>query len=336
MKTLLRIDASARTLGSHSRGLADHFQALWAQAHPGGRVVGRDLARDPVPHLDEATVAAFQGAERSGAAGSVALSEGLIEELRSVDEVLISSPLYNFALPSTLKAYLDHVVRVGRTVVRKGDGFAGLLSGKSAVVITARGGPAGAASADDFQTPYLRAILDFIGISPVRTVVLDGTADEAVRSQRVAAARAQIERIFAAPAEPEWVGPFTGDDREEIRALRAGQAAAIQRGDAEGYARLCTDDILLMVPAHDIVSGRERFLACETELFRRGRFASFVKTPERIERSGDLAVEVGRQEILSTQGDGGGVFSARQKYTHVFRKTPQGWRFSVLMSNSSG
>jgi len=339
MRTLLRIDASARVAGSQSRGLADHFQERWSAAHPDGRVIVRCLARDPVPHLDTATIAAFHAApppDEGRGAAAAALSDSLIAELESADDMLVSSALYNLGLPSVLKAYFDYVVRSGRTFIMDGGGYRGLLSGKSAFVVAARGGVPSPGQADDFQTPYLRAILSFVGIASIEVIPLDGTAaEEPVRSQCEQNARAHVDRLFARPSEPAWIGAFTSQDRREIGALRAAQAAAIERGDAEAYGQICSDDIALMIPGRDIISGRERFVACEQALFRSSRFASFRKTPERVERSGDLAVETGRQEVTTAgTSDAAGVSAARQKYTHVFRRTAEGWRFAVLMSNA--
>ncbi|WP_437975320.1 NAD(P)H-dependent oxidoreductase [Sorangium sp. So ce295] len=338
MKRLLRIDASARTQGSISRSVADYFQVRWTESNPGGRVIVRDLARYPVPHLDAATIAAFLATPPPSGGPppeGLVLSDALIDELSSADHLLISSPLYNLTLPSTLKAYFDHVIRNDRTFAQVEGRYVGLLTSKSASVVTARGGVASPAAEDELQTRTLRAILAFIGVTKVDVISLEGmSGDEATRSRRVACARAEIDRLFASPGEPVCLGPFTEEDRRQIGGLRAAQAAAIQRGDAEAYAALCTDDIQLLIPGHEVVSGRERFLACEAELFRSASFASFRKTPERIERSGDLAVEVGRQEVAMRRGGAAGVFAARQKYTHVFRRTAQGWRFAVLMSNA--
>ncbi len=98
MPTLLRIDASARSEGSHTRALADRFLAGWRARHPDGAVIRRSLADEPVPHLTEETILAFQaGASAGGPAG---LSDVLIDELRRADHLLISSPLYNLNVPS--------------------------------------------------------------------------------------------------------------------------------------------------------------------------------------------------------------------------------------------
>jgi len=83
-----------------------------------------------------------------------------------------------------------------------------------------------------------------------------------------------------------------------------------------------------------MVSGRAQFLSTEKKLFETASFSTFVKYPEKIERSGDRVIEIGRQNVTMEKNDEeGGVFSARQKYMHVFRLTPQGWRYAVLMSN---
>lgn len=331
MPHLLRIDASVRVSGSRSRQLADHFEARWMHDLPERRVTRRDLAVRPPPHLDEATIDAFGG--RLGRRDLTSLSEELVAELLGADEVLISTAMYNFGPPSPLKAYLDHVVRSERTFRADEGGYAGLLAGRRAVVIVARGGVAQPDVADDFLTGYLRSILAFVGLGPIETIVVDGTAtDGADLERRMTRARGELDCVLAADRIP-WLGPFTPEDRDAIAALRLGQAAAIERGDADAYAALCTDDVVLMIPGHALVSGRAAVLEAERRLFQAARFAGFRKTPARIERQGDLAVELGRQEVTSS-ALGTGVFAARQKYMHVFRRTSAGWRFAALMSNA--
>ena len=129
----------------------------------------------------------------------------------------------------------------------------------------------------------------------------------------------------------QWIGNFTAEDQKEIGLLRSGQAAAVEQGDADAYVRLCADDVHSMLPGHDIIAGRDRFHAFQSTLFRAARFDGLRKYPLRVERSGDLAVEVGRQEIRASTG----TFAKRQKYTHVMRKSAEGWRFVILMSNGS-
>lgn len=137
------------------------------------------------------------------------------------------------------------------------------------------------------------------------------------------------------PAElPLWQGDFSEQDKHDIEQLRAGQAAAIVAGDASAYAALCSDDIQLLIPARELVSGKAAFLQVEQALFRNARFTSFEKQPALVVRSGDLAYEVGVQQVkMANQAEAAGVYSARQKYTHIFRCTSLGWRFAVLMSN---
>ncbi|MFO0775724.1 MAG: NAD(P)H-dependent oxidoreductase [Nitrospiraceae bacterium] len=202
MNTLLRIDASARIEGSHSRSLADYFLLCWNRAHSNTRVVVRDLAIAPIPHLSHATIAAFStqsGSTQTDSLNSIALSDVLIAELRAADHLLVSSPLYNFNAPSTLKAYIDHIVRWGQTFTTDQQGYTGLLSGRTATVLTARGGvsPAGEPDGLDMQGPFLHAVLRFIGFDRVDLVALEGTNNETGDfAARLDRARAQIDHLI--------------------------------------------------------------------------------------------------------------------------------------------
>lgn len=318
MDTLLRIDCSLRAGGSYSRRLADRFETCWREAHPGGRRIARDLGVEPVPHLDAASH------PRLKEAGGI--SDRLIDELEAADGLLIACPVYNFGIPSSLKAWFDHVVRPGRTVTVTPQGYAGLMTGKEAIVMLAQGAeePAGA---EGPVAAHLRALLAFIGIDAVEVVGLDGTAGPAEdAARRLEEALERVDRIRSSPA---WLGDFTAEDRRQIDALRDGQARAIEAGDAAAYAGLCAGDVRLMLPGSDLVAGVGALRAAETLMFAATTFTSFRKTPERIRRSGDLAVETGRQDVGTGRG------TSRQKYLHVMRRTPEGWRFTVLMSNAS-
>jgi ketosteroid isomerase-like protein len=112
---------------------------------------------------------------------------------------------------------------------------------------------------------------------------------------------------------------------------------AILRGDAEAYAENCTDDILLMLQGFDVVVGLQAFIECESRLFQETRFEAMRQVPLRVERHGNLAVEVGRQEITAASDSAVRTesFKAKRKYCHVLRRTSDGWRFAVLMSNNS-
>lgn len=303
--------------------------------------MSRDLAARQVPHLNQATLAAFAGVAPAVEWGesSAMLSEELITELSMADEVVIASPVYNFNTPSTLKAWADHVVRAGRTFAADEGGFRGLLGGKAACIITARGGldPRQA----DCQGAFLQALFRFMGFERVEWIALEGTmADAEHLATEMERAKQEVEAWFQPaallPDGIEWQGVFSARDRAEITALRAAQARVITKGDADGYAELCAEDITLMLQGREIVRGRAAFLECETALFRAARFRSIRQMPLRVEREGMLAVETGVSEV-ELEGDSAesANYRARRKYTHVLRKTEAGWRFAVLMSNNS-
>lgn len=302
----------------------------------------RDLGATQLPHLSNSTIAAFTagvGTSNMASDPVVTLSDLLIAELNAADEVVVSSPLYNFGPPTPLKAYLDHVVRFGHTFTQNENGYQGMLRGKSVCLLTACGGVAGA----DFQGPLLQTVFRFIGFERVEWIALEGTSlGDGQLPQNLAHAQAQINTWFEPASQSlendqiEWRGDFSTQDRMEINALRATQVRAIVAGDAAAYAELCADDVLLMLQGHDLVSGRDRFLECETALLQGTRFITMQQFPLRVERQGLLAIETGRQEVL-TAANAIHVesFKARRKYLHVLRKTPAGWRFAMLTSNNS-
>jgi uncharacterized protein (TIGR02246 family) len=336
MTTLLRLDASARIDNSISRMLADQYQYLWQKQNSDGNIIYRDLTINIIPHLSSETIEAFHS---EGEISSMAtkLSDQLIQELKDADQVLISSPLYNLSLPSTLKSYFDHVVRSGLTFKVQQDNYNGLLKNTSAVIVTTRGGLSSPAVTDDFQKDYLKQILSFMGITDIKIISTEGTAlAEPERAQHISLAEQQISDIFNKKITFTWNGHFSTSDQQEINSLRNEQAQSIVNGDAQFYADLCTEDVTLMIPGQDIIYGRTQFLQTEQALFNSNSFCSFKKKPESIERHGDIAIELGRQEITMTNStSNNGVFSSKQKYMHVFRLTQLGWRYASLMSNPS-
>jgi FMN-dependent NADH-azoreductase len=202
MTRLLRIDASSRTDDSYSRQLTDQFLDHWFQAHPDDELVVRDLVRYPVPHIAQETITGFYTpAEQfsDGLRQATALSDELITELKAADLVLISTPMYNFTLPSALKAWVDHVVRIGHTFSFSPDsGFAGLLQDKRAVVVTASGAAFSSETMQpmDFLTPYLKTLLGFLGFQKVDVITLEGTTiDEAALTRSQATAQEQIRQL---------------------------------------------------------------------------------------------------------------------------------------------
>jgi len=202
MKTLLQIQSSIFSDGGQSSRLAERFVAAWRASNPGGKVIVRDLAKEPVPHLDAARFAAFvaKPEERTPEQQAVVdYSDALIGELKRADVVVLGLPMYNFGLPSTLKAYFDHVGRAGETFKYTEKGPAGLLTGKKVYVFAARGGMY-AGTPNDTQTPFIRTFLSFIGMDDIEFVYAEGLAiSEASKEKGIARAQAAIDAL----AEPQ-------------------------------------------------------------------------------------------------------------------------------------
>lgn len=199
MKTLLEIRSSLFADQGESSRLADAYVAAWRASHPHGRVVVRDLGAVPVPHLDAARVGAFAATKDRTAAQQavVDLSDQLIAELKAADVVVLGVPMYNFGIPSTLKAWIDHVARAGITFRYTESGPLGLVTGKRVVVFASRGGYY-AGTARDTHTAYLRDILGFLGMDDVEFVYAEGLARGAEqKAAALDAARTAITRIAA-------------------------------------------------------------------------------------------------------------------------------------------
>jgi FMN-dependent NADH-azoreductase len=176
MKTLLQLNSSLFSGKGQSSQLADKFVAQWAASNPGSEVITRDLAAEPIPHLDAERFGAFlaKAEDRTEDQQAVAaLSDRLISELRNADVIVLGVPMYNFGIPSQLKAYFDHVARAGVTFRYTENGPVGLLTGKKAYVFAARGGMY-AGTARDTQSGYVRDFLSFIGIDDVEFVYAEG------------------------------------------------------------------------------------------------------------------------------------------------------------------
>ncbi|EDM70567.1 (Acyl-carrier protein) phosphodiesterase [Roseobacter sp. AzwK-3b] len=191
---ILRIDASARAQGSVTRDLTGRITALWPAAH----VLHRDLAANPLPHLTEDWVSAnfTPHANRTAAQEkALALSDSLIDELRAADTLVIGLPVYNFGVPSALKAWIDHVARAGVTFRYTETGPEGLLTGKRAILAMASGGTQAGAEID-YASTYMRHILGFVGITDVTVVAADQLALDADAS--LARALDQIGELQAA------------------------------------------------------------------------------------------------------------------------------------------
>ena len=181
MPTLLQLDSSPLA-SSVSRELTREFVTNWKKAHPGGRVIVRDLAANPAQPVDQAWI---YGAHTAADAlqpeqkALLAYSEECIAELEQADEYVIGVAMHNFSIPSVLKLWIDQVVRGGRTFAYGPNGPKGLLSGKKATILAATGGVYQAGTpyaALNFIDPYLSTILGFIGITDLTFVTAGGTA----------------------------------------------------------------------------------------------------------------------------------------------------------------
>jgi len=175
MAHLLRIDSSALSQESHSKSLANFFTSLWQQ-NLNGTLTQVDLSQNPPPHIDEKRVHAMYTPESERTdeqKASLQLSDYYISQLKQADELLIDVPMYNFSIPSTLKAYIDHVVRAGLTFSYGENGPQGLLTNiQKATIIIASGGDYTHPPMNqmDFVTPYLKTILNFIGIETIHFI----------------------------------------------------------------------------------------------------------------------------------------------------------------------
>jgi len=170
MPTLLAIGVSPRYEFSTSRKLTALFVEKWKLAHPGGEVIDRDLIKTNLPFVDLPWIGgAFTPPEQHSpeSVAAIKVSNDLVAELQSVDHVVIGTPMYNFSIPAVLKAYIDHIVRVGVTVTPDN---VGLLTGKKATVILASGGdfsPGSPVEGYNQASGYLRQVLGYIGITDI-------------------------------------------------------------------------------------------------------------------------------------------------------------------------
>jgi FMN-dependent NADH-azoreductase len=181
MPTLLHIDVSPRGDSSISRQLSAAAVGIWKEKNPGGKVIERDLTKTRMTFVDlDWIVGAFStpDAQTDSHKRALAISDELIGELLQADQIIIGTPMYNFAVPAVLKAWIDHVVRAGKTFRYGDSGPEGLAAGRKVIVAVASGGSYDAASgleAYNYEIPYLRHILGFIGITDVKFVQAGGT-----------------------------------------------------------------------------------------------------------------------------------------------------------------
>ncbi len=199
--TLLQINASLNNGNGQSSQLANQFVAAFRKRHPDAKIVVRDVAAaDPVPHLDAERFGAFTTKPEQRNArqrAMVAYSDALIDELRQAEMIVLGLPMYNFGVPSQLKAYFDHIARAGVTFNYTEKGPVGQLTGKKVYVFATRGGLY-AGTPMDTQTRYVRDFLGFIGMSDVEFVYAEGLAvSPQSREAGLAKAVAEIARLAA-------------------------------------------------------------------------------------------------------------------------------------------
>jgi FMN-dependent NADH-azoreductase len=198
--TILQIKSSLFSSDGQSSRLSDQLVAALRDQNPAAGLIVRDLAREPVPHLDAARFGALLAKphERTPEQQAVvAYSDALIDELRRADTIVLGLPMYNFGVPSQLKAWFDHIARAGVTFKYTDKGSVGLLAGKNAYVVAARGGVY-AGTPSDTQSAYVRDFLAFLGIADVQFVYAEGLAISAeAREQAIAGAQAGIRRLTA-------------------------------------------------------------------------------------------------------------------------------------------
>ena len=200
MKTILQLNTSILSNEGQSTRLANEFVG---KSGYGDKVIVRDLARDPVPHLDAERFGAFIAKPEARTLRQdayVAYSDMLIGELKQAEVIVLGLPMYNFGVPSTLKAYFDHVARAGVTFRYTEKGPVGLLTGKKAYVFAARGGIY-QGTPRDTQTQYVRDFLAFVGITDVEFVYAEGLAiSEASKTASLAKAREAVQQLVPAYA----------------------------------------------------------------------------------------------------------------------------------------
>lgn len=199
MNSLLVINSSVSGPNSVSRTLVEDAVAEIVRSHPDISIVYRDVGQTPIPHLTAETVAGVRGTPQSESEQRTRrLSDDLIAELRAADTIVIGVPMYNFGVPTGLRAWFDHVLRAGETFAYSEAGPQGLLSGKRVIIVESRGGlySEGPAKAIDFQEPYLRQLFRFIGVTDVTFIHAEKIGFGAqARDAAIATAKMQLAAL---------------------------------------------------------------------------------------------------------------------------------------------
>ncbi|MBO9204299.1 MULTISPECIES: FMN-dependent NADH-azoreductase [Niastella] len=208
MKKLLVINASARGSQSHSRTLTEVFVNHWRQQHPGAEINCRELGNTYVPHITNEWITANVKpvAERTDKDLEIlGASDAYINELREADIVVLGTPMYNWSIPSTLKAYIDQVMRFNETFTidpaNQEKPYVGLLQHKTLVLLVARGlqdyEPGEYNAALNFQTTYLKTVFNMMGIDDIHLVAVNGTSmNKEVLTSTIRQAHQQVQSVI--------------------------------------------------------------------------------------------------------------------------------------------
>jgi FMN-dependent NADH-azoreductase len=203
MTKVLYVTSSPRGEASYSNQVAARVLDEIRARDPACEIVSRELADDPLPHIDETFLIVARtpdGATNDHRKAVLARSDALVDELIGSDIVVIAAPMINLGIPSTLKAWIDQIVRAGQTTFSYTEaGVQGLVGGKKAIIVAARGGTySGEKKALDFQLPYLESVLGLFGVTDITSFEVDGTSlGQEVASRAVAEASRKIRESFA-------------------------------------------------------------------------------------------------------------------------------------------
>ncbi|ASP38987.1 FMN-dependent NADH-azoreductase [Bacterioplanes sanyensis] len=205
MPSLLRIDSSPRGAGSHSKFIADAVQKQLVVNTPDIEICQRDLSIQEIPSISQDTITGFFTPKENFTPlleEATTLSDQLIKEIKEAETLVISAPIYNFGVPSSLKAWIDQIVRVGETFSFDESGFSGLVRGKKAILALSYGAQGytgnGDLSSMNFFEPYLVALLNFIGIEDITVFRIEGTSvldEESLATQKFAL-QAQVKNTL--------------------------------------------------------------------------------------------------------------------------------------------
>lgn len=194
MKTLLHVKSSLFGDQGQSAQLAGSFISRWTQENADSSVIERDLAADPVPHLDAFRMGALNTPEADRSAEQqavVALADQLLAEVKSADVIVIGLPMYNFSVPSQLKSWFDHLARAGVTFQYTQSGVEGLIEDRPVYLISTRGGVYGD-EGSNMQISYVKQLLSFMGLNNQQLVVAEGLAMDDHRDSALEKARAAL------------------------------------------------------------------------------------------------------------------------------------------------